>query len=344
MPPSKLAGLLAAFASVAQVAAHGYVSSIIISGVAYPNYNPSVDWYQPEAQRPIRAGWTAEQTDLGFVEPNRYTHPDIICHRQAVPGKGHIRVAAGSVITLQWTDWPESHKGPVFDHLAACDGPCENVNKNNLRFFKIAGAGLVTAPNTFAGDILMANNDQWSIRIPDNIAPGNYVLRHEILALHGASSPNGAQSYPQCINLEITGSGTSRPAGTAGTSLLSANEAGVLYNVWSPASSYPVPGGPIVQGGTSMIPQSIVRPTATGTVTPHGGGGTPPSPTTQGPGPSPPPPPPTTIRTSTIQAPTPGGAAVWAQCGGQGWTGAMTCVSGAACTVLNPHYSQCIPR
>jgi hypothetical protein len=54
MAPSKLAGLLAALASVGQVAAHGYVSSIIIGGVAYPNYNPSVDWYQAEAQRPIR--------------------------------------------------------------------------------------------------------------------------------------------------------------------------------------------------------------------------------------------------------------------------------------------------
>lgn len=51
---SKLAALLATFASVRQVSAHGYVSSIIIGGVAYPNYNPSVDWYQPEAQRPIR--------------------------------------------------------------------------------------------------------------------------------------------------------------------------------------------------------------------------------------------------------------------------------------------------
>lgn len=186
----------------------------------------------------------------------------------------------------------------------------------------------------------MQNNDQWSVRIPDNIAPGNYVLRHEILALHGASSPNGAQSYPQCINLEITGSGSSSPAGTAGTSLLSANDPGVLYNVWQAASSYPVPGGPIVAGGTSMIPQSVVRPTATGTVTPAGGSA--PPPTTQGPGPSPPAP--TTIRTTTTQAPSTGGAAHWGQCGGQNWSGPTSCVSGATCTVLNPHYSQCIPN
>ncbi|KAF8058624.1 hypothetical protein FPV67DRAFT_1720474 [Lyophyllum atratum] len=35
--------------------------------------------------------------------------------------------------------------------------------------------------------------------------------------------------------------------------------------------------------------------------------------------------------------------AVWSQCGGIGWSGATTCVSGAACTYVNAYYSQCIP-
>ncbi|KAJ3483129.1 hypothetical protein NLI96_g6518 [Meripilus lineatus] len=34
---------------------------------------------------------------------------------------------------------------------------------------------------------------------------------------------------------------------------------------------------------------------------------------------------------------------VWGQCGGTGWSGATTCVSGSVCTVLNAYYSQCIP-
>ncbi|OBZ69260.1 Exoglucanase 3 [Grifola frondosa] len=36
-------------------------------------------------------------------------------------------------------------------------------------------------------------------------------------------------------------------------------------------------------------------------------------------------------------------SAVWGQCGGIGWTGATTCVSGSVCTELNDYYSQCIP-
>ncbi|KAI0633807.1 hypothetical protein C8Q77DRAFT_1058097 [Trametes polyzona] len=33
----------------------------------------------------------------------------------------------------------------------------------------------------------------------------------------------------------------------------------------------------------------------------------------------------------------------WGQCGGIGWSGATSCVSGTVCTVINPYYSQCIP-
>ncbi|KAK0496900.1 cellobiohydrolase II-I [Armillaria luteobubalina] len=33
---------------------------------------------------------------------------------------------------------------------------------------------------------------------------------------------------------------------------------------------------------------------------------------------------------------------LYGQCGGIGWTGATTCVSGATCTVLNDYYSQCL--
>ncbi|KAH7322692.1 endo-1,4-beta-glucanase precursor [Stachybotrys elegans] len=36
-------------------------------------------------------------------------------------------------------------------------------------------------------------------------------------------------------------------------------------------------------------------------------------------------------------------APAWGQCGGEGWTGPTTCVSGYVCTASNQWYSQCIP-
>lgn len=46
--------------------------------------------------------------------------------------------------------------------------------------------------------VYIANNLTSTVAIPSDIAPGNYIIRHEIIALHSAGQENGAQSYPQC--------------------------------------------------------------------------------------------------------------------------------------------------
>ncbi|KAJ7455769.1 cellulase [Mycena latifolia] len=51
----------------------------------------------------------------------------------------------------------------------------------------------------------------------------------------------------------------------------------------------------------------------------------------------------TTTASSPPTGPTGGNLAEWSQCGGTGWTGSGTCISGTTCTVLNPFYSQCLP-
>ncbi|KAJ6256242.1 hypothetical protein Dda_9077 [Drechslerella dactyloides] len=54
------------------------------------------------------------------------------------------------------------------------------------------------------------------------------------------------------------------------------------------------------------------------------------------------------MKTTTLVAAALAGAAsaqqsVWGQCGGIGWTGPTSCVSGNSCVTLNPYYSQCQP-
>jgi lytic cellulose monooxygenase (C1-hydroxylating) len=341
MASQRALSILAFLASAASVTAHGHVSNVVINGVYYRNFDPTTDPYNPNP--PAMAGWTADQLDNGFVSPDAYTSADMICHRKATPGKAHIRVAAGDSISLQWTEWPESHKGPIIDWLANCNGPCETVDKLGLKFFKIDGAGIINqgAPGYYAADDLIKNSHTWLVKIPANIAPGNYVLRHEILALHGAGSLNGAQSYPQCINLEITGGGTYNPPGTAGTALYKSNDPGVLVNIYTSSINYIVPGGDIISGGVSSVSQLSSRATATASPTVGSGGGA----NTSGSGPSS-----TTLVTRTTTAPgttpppTGGTQTVWGQCGGSGWTGPTACASGANCASLNPYYSQCTPR
>jgi cellulase len=92
----------------------------------------------------------------------------------------------------------------------------------------------------YADDQMIANNNTWSVKIPTTIKPGNYVLRHETIALHQAQGVGGAQNYPQCMNLMISSDGTDAPAGVLGTELYKDTDPGVrsskLIN-WSTLTS-----------------------------------------------------------------------------------------------------------
>ncbi|QSZ34819.1 hypothetical protein DSL72_007678 [Monilinia vaccinii-corymbosi] len=239
--------VVAGAAFIAGVAAHGRVQGITADGVWYDGYNPSFQYAQVA---PIVAGWS-DPADLsnGFVAPDAYGTPDIICHLSATNAKGYVNVTAGSEVNLEWSAWPASHHGPVLDYLAACPGDdCTTVDKTKLKFFKIDGVGLIddtTVPGTWASDKLIANNNSWSVTIPSSLAPGAYVLRHEIIALHSAEQDNGAQNYPQCVNLRVSGTGTAVPASAdtkLGTALYKASEPGIKINIYTSLASYVVPG------------------------------------------------------------------------------------------------------
>jgi hypothetical protein len=134
------------------------------------------------------------------------------------------------------------------------------VDKTTLEFFKIDGVGLVddtTVPGSWASDTLIANNNSWTVTIPLDIAPGNYVLRHEIIALHSAYSVDGAQNYPQCVNLEVTGSGTATPSGVLGTALYTETDPGIDINIYQSLSTYIVPGPTLYSGETSASQTEI---------------------------------------------------------------------------------------
>ncbi|EAA29018.1 carbohydrate-binding module family 1 protein [Neurospora crassa] len=364
--------ILTALAGASLVAAHGHVSKVIVNGVEYQNYDPTSFPYN--SNPPTVIGWTIDQKDNGFVSPDAFDSGDIICHKSAKPAGGHATVKAGDKISLQWDQWPESHKGPVIDYLAACDGDCESVDKTALKFFKIDGAGY-DATNGWASDTLIKDGNSWVVEIPESIKPGNYVLRHEIIALHSAGQANGAQNYPQCFNLKVEGSGSTVPAGVAGTELYKATDAGILFDIYKNDISYPVPGPSLIAGASSSIAQSKMAATATASATLPGATGGSNSPATSAAAAAPATSaaaatsqvqaaPATTLVTSTkAAAPATSAAAPaapatsaaaggagqvqakqtkWGQCGGNGFTGPTECESGSTCTKYNDWYSQCV--
>ena len=61
----------------------------------------------------------------------------------------------------------------------------------------------------------MIQNNGWVyFNLPQCIAPGQYLLRVETLALHSASKPGQAQFYMSCAQINVSGSGSFTPSQT----------------------------------------------------------------------------------------------------------------------------------
>ncbi|KAM0275934.1 hypothetical protein ACHAQH_007276 [Verticillium albo-atrum] len=278
MPSFKTNALLSAVAGAASVMAHGHVESIIADGTQYEAFGLSNAY---NANHAPLVGWSTTALDNGFVAPSAFGTGDIACHRGATNAEGTAVVAAGGEVFLQWDTWPQSHKGPVIDYLASCgSGDCTTVDKSSLEFFKIAEVGLISgagSSGTWASDVLIEQGNGWLVKIPATLAAGDYVLRHEIIALHASGQPDGAQMYPQCINIRVTGGGSDLPTGTVATSLYTAEDAGILYDLYT-STSYEIPG-PAAPAIASAVEQSVPAASATAPAVVGGGSGPAPAPT-----------------------------------------------------------------
>lgn len=241
--------LLKLVALAATAAAHGTVSGIVADGTYTKGYDLQYYYMIQNGQTPpATPGWYAENLDNGFVAPSAYKTADIICHKNSKAATSSASVKAGGKVDFQWTKWPESHVGPMITYVAKCDADCSAADKATLKWVKIDEAGFT---DDWASNKMISNNNTWSVTVPSTLASGNYVFRHETIALHGAGSEDGAQNYPQCLNIEITGGGSDNPEGTLGTALYTPTDAGILFNVYGGNNAgYKIPGPALYGSGS----------------------------------------------------------------------------------------------
>lgn len=76
-------------------------------------------------------------------------------------------------------------------YMASCGGSCSSQNSANLNWFKIAETGLVSGnwPTGVWGTGQVQNTLKYTTKIPAALAPGEYMIRHELLAIHQANTP-----------------------------------------------------------------------------------------------------------------------------------------------------------
>jgi hypothetical protein len=168
------------------------------------------------------------------------------------PANRKCPIAAGSTIGLQWhhnDNGPNddivdpSHVGPILVYLAKSDTGAGNV------WFKIYEDGYTNGQ--WAVTKLIANKGRVDITLPADIAPGNYLLRGEVLAHHGSYALNGVQPYVGCVELTISGSGKATPAGVAIPGVYSNQDPGMLFDLYKSFTSYPIPGPAVYKAGSS---------------------------------------------------------------------------------------------
>ncbi|KAF2845659.1 lytic polysaccharide monooxygenase [Plenodomus tracheiphilus IPT5] len=228
------------------VAAHGHVEKVVADGVTYQGWNAAFKYQSPI---PATVGWQADNLDNGFVTPDRFGTVDIVCHKLGKSNGAYVAVKPGSKVTFKWDTWPVSHAGPIQEYIAPCNGDCAAVSPTSLLWTKIQSGAWKSGnnPGAWVTDDLVKNNFSWDLTIP-NLAPGKYVIRHEIIALHAAGQANGAQAYPQCVNFEVSGSGTNKlTGGVPATSFYKATDPGILFSLYTAYTGYTTPGPALVK-------------------------------------------------------------------------------------------------
>ncbi|KAJ1300408.1 hypothetical protein OPQ81_005228 [Rhizoctonia solani] len=347
------------FATATTVLGHGYVQEVVTSSGTYTGYLPYSDPYtSPAPERIIR-----KIPGNGPVED--VTSIDIQCNGYSAGGaEGSAPAplvavaAAGTQVALNWTTWPDSHAGPVITYMARAPSDITKWNPGtDAVWFKVAEQGYENG-KWAATDILTGENNSIArFTIPASLKAGQYLIRHEIIALHAAYSYPGAQFYPSCIQVEVTGSGTETGPSelVAFPGAYTASTPGIVFDMYK-GEDYPIPGPAVWTGGaespassastskapaaqTSAVATTAPSTSAGATTTAISGASQSASEATTAPtGPSRT----TSAATPSSSALASGTVAQYGQCGGLTYTGPTTCASPFTCKKSNDYYSQCL--
>ncbi|KAG8832619.1 hypothetical protein FRC20_007863, partial [Serendipita sp. 405] len=167
-----------------------------------------------------------------------------------------------TVTDFQLTNAPSVQPGPVMTYIAACPSGCASFKgESGNVWVKIQQEGYVASRTPPWAEQLIEQGGQsghgkWSITIPSTLPNGEYILRHEILGLHVAGELNGAQFYPNCVQIKITGGGSvALPSGVAFPGAYQPTDPGILIQLWTVSATnpaYTIPGGPILYGNGAV--------------------------------------------------------------------------------------------
>jgi len=144
-----------------------------------------------------------------------------------------------------------------------CAGAFSSCDGSGAGWFKIDEAGFsgdgvkvfldTERPSGWEIAKLVGGNKGYTSTIPQGLAPGNYLIRHELIALHQANAP---QFYAECAQLVVAGSGTSEPAASFKAAIpgyCKQNDPNIRVpiNDHTISQKYVIPGPPVWKGASA---------------------------------------------------------------------------------------------
>ncbi|CAE6503997.1 unnamed protein product [Rhizoctonia solani] len=254
--------------AVAGVNAHGYVDKIIADGKTYTGPIPG----ETNPKSPIRR--------ISTIDP--YKDPKgsgITCGLKSQLASLVAPITAGSKLTLSWIahpnqKWPHE-MGPLITYMAKVPAgqTADKFDASKGDFFKVHQEG--QEGSKWYVERLMKLGTTMDVPIPKELEDGDYIMRHEIIALHLADSKGGAEFYSSCFQLKVTG-GTGTAKTTASETVrfpgaYSANDPGIYTpKVFDSGFKYQFPGPAIAtfaNTGNSTEPDTTVTESSTPTAT-----------------------------------------------------------------------------
>ncbi|PVH96144.1 lytic polysaccharide monooxygenase [Periconia macrospinosa] len=223
------------------VTSHGWIKRLKLNGAAYTVF-PEVktpDWTAPAINITRQIGYDGPVLDI--------LSTNITCNARAVPiaDNGVSRtgtITAGSNFEIYWESWP--HSGPIVTYMARCEPDCGSfLGSEGKVWFKIDEFGF---EDSWATQKLYNQKYWWNVTVPECIPDGEYLIRHEIIALSECKTVGKCQFYPSCTQIKVIGGRDRGPAESELVSFPGAygkTDKGILWdtNTQDP-KDYVVPG------------------------------------------------------------------------------------------------------
>jgi len=303
----KVTFVLGAMLAVQGASAHYFFDVVTYKGSTSRSFQYIRDFTRATKYNPIKF---SSNPAADIRDGSTADGPDIRCNQGAASKAGNTQVltvnAGDEIKVTLGVGASMQHPGPGLVYMSRAPNDNVKAYDGSGDWFKIKQEGVCSNTADFTANAWCTYNKNYlTANIPRDVPNGEYLVRFEHIGVH-RSHVNQPEHYVSCVQVKVQGGGTGAPGPLVKfPGAYKASDGYANFNIYNGHKTFPFPGPAVYSGGGSS-----------GGGSNNGGGNT-------------------------------GGgsggacAALYGQCGGQGWSGASCCSAGS-CKVSNQYYSQCV--